>query len=179
MEKWRSALLSMAVVAALTAGCIPQPVNDTSVPGADPKGANPPMSTPKMSAWDAAVVTSGGITGRGLGDVTVSSTGAGHVTDPVRGCDAKVASRDLENLANRVANTEAFRWQDSYASPANPHGYADQIRYELTLSRTVDGTTEKRTTFWYDDNVDALPADLAALYDAIWGMREQLLAQCK
>lgn len=174
MWKSHSAILALLAVLA-SVGCLRQAAVET---GATSDGAGPPMNTQNLSGWDVAIATSGGITGRGLGEIAVDSSGAGHVSDMARGCDVKIDAQDVGAIARRVVSSDAARWKDSYASPANPHGYADQIRYELTFSRVSNGTAEKRTTFWFDENIETLPDDLVALRETVWDLREKLLAQC-
>jgi hypothetical protein len=179
MWKIPAAPLAALATAVLIVGCIGQPVVEPDTANnAATKGTSQPMNGQKLSGWDVAIVTSGGISGRGLGDISLSSSGTGHVSDPLHGCDVKVDAKELDEIAAHIAAARTSRWQDSYASPANPHGYADQIRFELTLSRVVNGEPGKRTTFWYDENLDTLPPDLAALQESVWGMREKLLEQC-
>lgn len=179
MWKIPAAPFAALATAVLIVGCIGQPVVEPDTANdAATKGTGQPMNEQKLSGWDVAIATSGGISGRGLGDISLNSSGTGHVSDPLHGCDVRIAAADLSAIASKVATARTSGWQDSYASPANPHGYADQIRYELTLSRVVNGTTEKRTTFWYDENLETLPSDLAAIDEAVWEMREKLVEQC-
>lgn len=107
------------------------------------------------SDWSIDVSTQGGIAGRGLGSVSLSSKGADF------------PNRDA--VARAVDAAAPEKWKSSYAVPGNPRGYADQILYKLTLTR--GGQTY--STWWYDESRPLLPPDLGALFDVVWNERSK------
>lgn len=106
---------------------------------------------PMSNDWRVAIATDGGFTGRGLGGVTIEGA----------------ANRDAA-LARAVAAAKPEGWKREYVKPGNPHGYADQVHYTLTLTR--DGRTTDAS--WYDDAREQLPQDLASLFDRAWAAKK-------
>jgi hypothetical protein len=102
---------------------------------------------PMSNDWRVAIATDGGFTGRGIGGVTIEGA----------------ANHDAA-LARAVAGARPEQWKREYLKPGNPHGYADQVHYTLTLTR--DGRAS--TTSWYDDAREQLPPDLSVLFDRAW-----------
>ena len=123
--------------------------------------------------WQIRLETDGGITGRGIGSIEISSDGSAGATRP--DCAGQIDREMFSEVAQAVAKARPSAWKKEYARKENPHGAADQIRYTLTLDR---GDGEK-TASWFDEVAGELPADLAHLRTVAWNAREQLVASCK
>lgn len=100
-------------------------------------------------AWRIEITTEGGFTGRGLGNATVTS-------DEASG-----------EIARAVDAARPERWRAEYAEPGDPRGYADQVKYRLTLRRGASS----HSSSWFDGSARLCPRDLADLFDAAWATR--------
>jgi hypothetical protein len=125
-------------------------------------------------AWRIEISTSGGVTGRGVGGMSVSADGA---LAPRSGCALRLTESDLRAISELVDKAKPEEWKPSYVTPANPHGCCDQVKTTLTLTRG-----EKRwTSTWYNDHLP-MPADLEAIADALFSnpksVRSRYKAQC-
>ena len=149
-------------------------------------GASDGVSSPVMSSqstgrdekqqvWRIEITTDGGITGKGLGSVSVDSSGHVVAADIARRCDGALTPAESSTLATAVAAAVPGSWRSSYETPGAPHGHPDQIHYSLTFTR--DG--KAYTTSWYGEPEAGLPADLAALRDASWQVRSRVVVTCK
>jgi hypothetical protein len=124
--------------------------------------------------WKIEVTTEGGLTGRGLGSVVIEPP-AVEARDFNRGCQGSLDEREAQTLGSAVAAAKPSEWKTEYVRPENPHGYADMIRYTLSLTRG----SESHSTSWYEETRAKLPADAAALYDEAWKTRARVVASCK
>jgi hypothetical protein len=123
--------------------------------------------------WQVELATDGGITGRGNGTVTIERA-QGTAKFGERTCRAALTDREREDVGKAVRAAEPERWRDKYIRADNPHGYADQIRYTVTLRR--DGASY--SAWWYDETRSEIPPDLAALHDLAAKVRYRLLTEC-
>jgi hypothetical protein len=124
--------------------------------------------------WKLEVATEGGLAGRGLGSVVIEPP-AVDARDFNRGCKGSLDEREAHTLGSAVAAARPSEWKREYVRPENPHGYADMIRYTLTLTRG----SESHSTSWYEETRPKLPADAAALYSEAWKTRARVVASCK
>ena len=103
--------------------------------------------------WRIEITTDGGITGRGLGNATITR-------ESIAQCDHAAFDRAL-----RAAKPSA--WKRGYRQSSNPRGYADQILTTMTL--TIG--EKSHTTSWYTGARDLVPPDAIALFEAAWPLR--------
>jgi hypothetical protein len=132
-------------------------------------------SEPAMRGdWRVEVATEGGIAGKGLGSVAIAPPTV-SARDLARSCDGTLADDEQARLASAAGAAKPEGWKSEYVRPENPHGYADQIRYTLTLTRGQ----EKHATSWYEETRAQLPSDAASLYNEAWKARARVVASCK
>jgi len=124
--------------------------------------------------WRVEVATEGGITGKGLGSVDITPPSV-SARDFARSCNGTLDDHEQARLASAAGTAKPAGWKSEYVRPENPHGYADQIRYTLTLTRGQ----EKHSTSWYEETRAQLPPDAASLYDEAWKARARVVASCK
>lgn len=103
--------------------------------------------------WRIEITTEGGMTGRGIGNATITP-------ESVAKCDHASLDRALQNAMPSA-------WKREYREPSNPHGYADQILTTMTLK--IDG--KPFTTSWYSGSRDLVAKDAIVLFDAAWPLR--------
>lgn|GEM_PF-784889 len=132
-------------------------------------------SARKQESWSIEITTDGGLTGKGLGSVTIDSRGHVGAADLSRRCDGSLTTTESAALTTGVASATPGSWKTSYADPATPHGHPDEIHYSLSLARGG----ESYATAWYGEQGSALPADLITLRDAAWQVRSRVVATCK
>lgn len=119
-----------------------------------------------MQEWSLRLESSGGITGRGDGSVTIDSGGMVERTSPAgTACHGVVEGELLEELARAIVQARPERWRSPYVL----EGGADFFTYALTME--IDGRRQP-TTEW-TDGVD-LPADLRTLWDAIAAIKRSV-----
>jgi hypothetical protein len=114
--------------------------------------------------------TDGGISGRGLGWISID-TGAVEANDTRHTCKGTLTADETKQLDTHVAAANPDVWKSEYAPPDRPHGAPDQMHYTLTLG--------ERTTAWYGEDPPGLPSDLAAFSKALWAVRGRVLGDCK
>lgn len=109
---------------------------------AEPMNTRTATSSSNNSEWRVEITSSGGIMGRGAGSRTVTSA------------DGRA------DVARLVAAADPSKWR----SLPPPPGSADMFEYTLTLTRG----DEKTSVTWSGEDVEQLPADLGALFNAVW-----------
>lgn len=121
-------------------------------------------TTQADAPWRLELTSSGGITGRGLGALTIDSKGA-VVLKTVRGktCELRESDDALRRLAAEVQAATPERWAESYVPENN---CCDRVEWTLVFER---GAT-KRETRWIDDP-KPMPRDLAAIVRTLDSLR--------
>ena len=130
-------------------------------------------ASPVEDDWNIEITTDGGITGRGLGGVSITPRSI-EATDPGRTCKGELTAGERETLQRAIAGVRGT-WKPEYVKPDNPHGHADQIRYTLMVRRGG----ESRSTSWFDESKSDLPADASAVFEASWRIRQRVVAECR
>jgi hypothetical protein len=137
-------------------------------------------STPAGNpSWSLQLRTSGGIAGRGNGNVLVTSDGKllyekpGGPPHTRQTCALKLSSEQLRALSEAVKQSRPEGWKLSGLNAAAP----DAFGYELEL-RTSDGKRIFKVK-WYDNTRDQLPEDLLRLSEAVSNVRLEAAKKCK
>jgi hypothetical protein len=116
-----------------------------------------PMTSSASELPRISVTSEGGITGRGVGGVTIEN---GQVTTTLQQKSCSAALTDSE----RVKLQKLTPIRDSNAEG---HGHPDQIRYTLTVG--------DRTATWFGEDA---PKEIAPLFQLLWQIRQRVLASC-
>lgn len=112
-----------------------------------------------MQEWALRLESSGGITGRGDGSVSIDSEGQVERTTPNGTvCRGTVDGELLETLTRVLVDARADTWRSQYLL----QGGADFFTYTLTME--IDGRPQPVVE--WNDGVE-LPTDLRTLWDAI------------
>lgn len=116
--------------------------------------------------WRVEVATEGGLTGRGVGAFAIASDGAIEVrTMQETVCRYTASEDELRRFRELVAQARPDAWAASYVPEER---CCDRIQYTLTLE-----SGRKTTTQWIDQPLP-MPADLAALAEAMVGGPQSL-----
>ena len=132
----------------------------------------------ELKSWKIEIVTSGGLTGKGDGGISVSSDSQVSASSKVRSCQDKLSPEELQAVEKLISRASLDKWRKSYTSPGNPHGYADQFLYQLKISVNKAGGSRTYETSWYDDTREKLPSDLDSLVKEVWKIRDRVVAKC-
>ncbi|HXG58534.1 MAG TPA: hypothetical protein VNL91_05900 [Thermoanaerobaculia bacterium] len=124
--------------------------------------------------WRVEVKTEGGFAGTGVGSIRIDARSA-EASDPARRCRQSLPNDDETMLRKSIERANISAWRAEYVRPENRDGYADQIRYTLTVERAG----ETRATSWHDDSAHLLPPDARALFDRAWKIRDMILQECR
>lgn len=108
--------------------------------------------------WQMFLDSSGGITGRGAGNVSVASDGTSTAS-------ASLSAEELQRLERSL--NEA--WSASWQSPAPPERGADMFEYTLRVTR--DGET--REVSWREDVEQKLPPAIRTLVADLRAIRRR------
>jgi hypothetical protein len=112
-----------------------------------------------QTPWRVELATSGGIAGRGLGNVTVDSDGNVSVTTMTRkSCTAHATAQELSRIETLLAGSHAERWGSYF--PENK--CCDRIEYRLTYA--------EHAAEWIDDGPPR-PEDVVKLAEALTALR--------
>ena len=113
--------------------------------------------------WSIRVTTEGGITGKGRGNIFLTSAGELTCTGETTRCGGKVSESDLRRLAGLVAGTDESLWVQQPRSTCS-----DCIVTTITLRTRAGGEPRTFVSRW--DDSQAAPPALRSLLDAAMAM---------
>ena len=110
-------------------------------------------------AWVIQVISRGGFTGRGTGDLVLNSEGDWSFSEPA---NFRSLSRDaLRPLTKRIRVTEASRWTPSRLSTC-----ADcDVTLVVLARRDAAGAIQTLTAFWDQTTKRSVPAEVLRIYE--------------
>ena len=148
----RIALITVVIAAlassALIAGQAPPPEASLSVPDGD-------------GAWTIRITTSGGFTGRGRGNVTLTSQGNLTCLQTLRPCDNKLVDDKLRPIAQLVSSFDPSKWTS--ATPAGQSLCNDCYTTTVTFARRDGGKLKITTLSWDDATQSKVPPDVVKI----------------
>ena len=123
---------------------------------------------PGDSAWVVRIVTSGGFTGRGSGNVTASSAGR-VICTLVASCPDRLVPETTRAVSAWI--TTVGRTKPSGAQQIAPHGIcADCVTTAMTIQRRDDDGEHTFRYTWDVSTVRTIPEDVLRLHAAITGL---------
>jgi hypothetical protein len=133
------------------------------------------------------ISSSGGISGRGGGEVTITSRGEVVARRPPAGaqvgpsCDGVLSPSQLRAIRQAVLAARPAAWRARYVDPQNPDGCCDQFSYqlELELNSSAGAPPQTYATGWHEESRRLLPKDLGELVRAATTAHQQTLTNCK
>ena len=117
--------------------------------------------------WRVELQTSGGITGRGNGSLTVSSDGNGEATSSGgRRQSGRLSDSEIETIE------ASLRARDASWKVGEDSGGADYFTYVLTVQEGDASAVEYR---WNDGSGSRVPPSMRKLIDELWQIHRRLL----
>jgi len=148
----RIALITVVVAAlassALIGGQTPPAEESLSVPDGD-------------GAWTIRITTGGGFTGRGRGNVTLTSQGTLTCLQTLRPCDNKLVDDKLRPIAQLVSSFDPSKWASE--RPASNSLCNDCYTTTVTFARREGGKLKVATLSWDDTTQSKMPPDLVKI----------------
>jgi hypothetical protein len=127
--------------------------------------------------WRIEMKTEGGLTGGGVGDLVVRSSGSYALRRGSESCEGELSGAELQSLRSAVVDALAVPWKEGYVRTENPYGYADQVRYELTVTYGAGGE-RRRSSYWFDETADRIPLPLRELASLAAEVRRERSRLC-
>lgn len=145
------------------------------------------QARPRVSAWRLKLSSSGGFSGRGGGEVSITSRGevvAGRPpvsTQVAPACEGKLRPTQLRALSRAVSAARPATWRKRYIDPQNPDGCCDQFSFqlELELKRSAAAPPQSYTTGWHEGAAKFLPKELREILTAATAAHQHTLENCK
>jgi hypothetical protein len=123
-------------------------------------GLSTEVAQAEPPAWQLTLTTSGGFTGKGVGNVRVGAEGV-VVLEREGKKETKLPAEALKALAAAVTRAQPAEWKRTYGGGAKAR---DGIAYELIVRTTIEGKERTHRVGWDDNAKQAdLPKDLAEL----------------
>src|SRR5882724_12052157 len=125
--------------------------------------------------------TSGGFTGRGNGNVVITSDGKVVVADPVlpgktsSSCEGKLSGDELRQLNQVISQTRPAGWSLGGLNAAAP----DAFHYHLELTSGAKGKEKIHEADWYDNTRNLLPRDLNSLAEVVSQAKASVSKKCQ
>src|SRR5215467_9242383 len=117
--------------------------------------------SPEANSWAVQILSRGGIAGRGIGDLTITSQGDLLWNAAGNQCNAKLVDDVLQMLTQTVFSANASGWGKSTAGFC-----ADCYIYAIALQRREsNGVESTYIASWDDTSAASIPADLRKVYD--------------
>lgn len=168
----RAQLLVFAVSFLLVApGLAPHARGQGQTPG-PAKDAAPAISPEELpdavGAWTLRIVTSGGFSGRGIGNILVTSQGQRTCDPPNALCATAAPDGSLDLLARAISAASPSGWGDSKPSTI----CRDCVSTSIVLRRREsDGATRTYVTHWDNVTRGSTPAEATRIYDMAMALR--------
>ena len=120
--------------------------------------------------WRVEFLTSGGLSGRGVGNVTLDSDGKLEITTITRkACSYEVSDAAVDEIEALLAESRPHKW-GSYVPESR---CCDRVEYSLVYA---DSRGENRAV-WIDNPLP-LPEDVVKLSKAMAALRNKYSAEC-
>lgn len=149
----RIALIKVAAAtllsSALIAGQTPSPEAALSVPDGE-------------GAWTIRITTGGGFTGRGRGNVTLTSQGNLACLQTLRPCDSKLVDDKLRPIAQLVSSFDPSKWD---STPAGNSFCNDCYTTTVTFARRDGGKLKVARLSWDDMTQSKVPPDMVKIVE--------------
>ena len=133
----------------------------------------------QMSAWSVTLTTSGGFTGRGIGNILITSDGkinykpASTSDKTTQPCEGQLSDEELRVITETVNQSKSSTWAHTDLGAAAP----DAFGYELELH--TDAEKEGHKVIWYDNTQNQLPEDLKTFSDVVLGAHKAVKKKCR
>jgi hypothetical protein len=132
------------------------------------KDAFKPVELPEgKDAWALQLITRGGLTGRGRGDVTVTSDNRVRCSPDGADCLVKQRGTDpaslFASLSQRVAAARPSKWKASAGAACNDC----YLTLFVLQTRAGNGQSKTYTFYWDDSTAAAVPADVRGIVRAV------------
>jgi hypothetical protein len=121
------------------------------------KAVEPP---PGDATWVLQVVTRGGFSGAGIGNVEVTSSGQLTCVVKSAACGSALTSGDIGRLSSLLAALPSQSWTPSRTSTCS-----DCVQTLILLRRRENGSVRTYSAHW--DQSQPVPSELRQLYDAV------------
>ena len=141
----------------------------------------------KVSGWSLKLTSSGGFSGRGGGEVTITSRGEVVATRPPvanqvgPSCKGRLRPAQLRAMSRAISSARPAAWRARYVDPQNPDGCCDQFSYQLELEvkGSADAPARTYTTGWHEGSRELLPKELREILRAATTAHQHTLDNCK
>ena len=130
-------------------------------------GQDPPQVADLEGAWTIRVMTSGGFTGQGKGNLTLTSLGDLTCSLPGRACGAKLGLSALQPLTQLLAGADLSKW---LALPAVSSLCSDCYTTTVVLARREGGLIRTFRFAWSDVTRAQAPAELVRMTDLAFSL---------
>jgi hypothetical protein len=131
----------------------------------------------EVPEWRVELRSSGGITGRGAGSISVQADGtvaltrAAAVRRPDQSgeptCTVRLPDK-VKPVADALHGLQPDTWRERYTPGGNPGGCCDQFQWDLEVTRAGGGSSPGQLrTSWVGEPAPDLPPDLSRLRSAV------------
>ena len=146
-----------------------------------------PAAPLKVTAWRLKLTSSGGFSGRGGGEVVITSGGevvagrppAGNQVGP--SCKGRLRPSQLRALGQAILSARPAAWRARYVDPRNPDGCCDQFSFQLELEtkRGAGAPSQTHTTGWHEESRRLLPKEIGEILRLATAAHQHALDNCK
>src|SRR5262245_51379339 len=136
----------------------------SSAPRPPAGGADQSMRMPEgPNAWAIRILSQGGFTGRGRGDLEISSDGYRSWQGPPEPCAVELSADSLAELSEVVTGLDSSAWTSPAASPC----FDCYVTTMVLRRREQDGIERIYTVTWDDPARSDLSESVRKMYDAV------------
>lgn len=141
----------------------------------------------KVSAWRLKLTSSGGFSGRGGGEVSITSRGEVVAGGPPAAnrvgpsCKGRLRPAQLRALNQAISSARPAAWRARYVDPKNPDGCCDQFSFQLELevNRSANAPSQTYTTGWHQESQRLMPKEIREILRLTTAAHQHTLENCK
>jgi len=118
--------------------------------------------SPEANAWAVQINTRGGFSGKGIGNMVVTSQGYLNWDEkPVKQCQVKLRDNSMQLLSQTALSANTSSWKGIFSEYC-----ADCIIYELVLKRReMDGSEKIYIAYWDNASESKMSNDVRIVYE--------------
>ncbi len=128
--------------------------------------------------WSLKLESTGGISGQGQGQVSMTSDGRVEASRLGRSCAITLGSDDLRAIQQAVGAVAPGNWGTDY-QPSKTQICCDRVSWLLEVSLEMgDGTKRAAHADWHEAAIGQLPPDLRALAVIAQRILDRTIERC-